>query len=185
MCGGGVVDAANSRAQKLLLIFCDDDEKKKEGKIFRQKKKSSLSFIIALCPGRKQILLQIFERFSTRRTNEEDPSAGFEREERARARAEGRKEGMFRRAADAPALKRAAAYQKALLDLDQLAGRFPHAQLGKAMEAHANVLDAVDAHKRHLFEYGHTKKAEKPLEAMEGLLSRETLGEGDATKGPA
>ena len=92
---------------------------------------------------------------------------------------------MFRRAADAPALKRAAAYQKALLDLDQLAGRFPHAQLGKAMEAHANVLDAVDAHKRHLFEYGHTKKAEKPLVAMEGLLSRETLGEGDATKGPA
>ena len=87
---------------------------------------------------------------------------------------------MFRRAADAPALKRAAAYQKALLDLDQLAGRFPHAQLGKAMEAHANVLDAVDAHKRHLFEYGHTKKAEKPLEAMEGLLSRETLGEGTA-----
>ena len=127
--------------------------------------------------------IQIFERFSTRRTNEEDPSAGFEREERAHAR--GRKEGMFRRAADAPALKRAAAYQKALLDLDQLAGRFPHAQLGKAMEAHANVLDAVDAHKRHLFEYGHTKKAEKPLEAMEGLLSRETLGEGDATKGPA
>lgn len=80
---------------------------------------------------------------------------------------------MFRRAADAPALKRAAAYQKALLDLDQLAGRFPQ-QLGKAMEAHANVLDAVDAHKRHLFEYGHTKKAEKSLEAMEGLLSRET-----------
>ena len=91
---------------------------------------------------------------------------------------------MFRRAADAPALKRAAAYQKALLDLDQLAGRFPQ-QLGKAMEAHANVLDAVDAHKRDLFEYGHTNKAEKPLEAMEGLLSRETLGEGDATKGPA
>ena len=46
-------------------------------------------------------------------------------------------------------------------------------------------LDAVDAHIRHLFEYGQTKKAEKPLEAMEGLLSRETLGEGDATKGPA
>ena len=90
MCGGGVVDAANSRAQKLLLIFCDDDEKKKEGKIFRQKKKSSLSFIIALCPGRKQILLQIFERFSTRRTNEEDPSAGFERGKSTRARAEGR-----------------------------------------------------------------------------------------------
>ena len=180
--GGGVVDAANSRAQKLLLIFCDDDEKKKEGKIFRQKKKSSLSFIIAFVPGRKQILLQIFERFSTRRTNEEEqPSAGFERGKSTRAR----KQGMFRRAADAPALKRAAAYQKALLDLDQLAGRFPHAQLGKAMEAHANVLDAVDAHKRHLFEYGHTKKAEKPLEAMEGLLSRETLGEGDATKGPA
>ena len=178
MVGGGVVDAANSRAQKLLLIFCDDDEKKRQN--FSTKKKSSLSFIIA-CPGRKQILLQIFERFSTRRTNEEEPSAGFERGKSTRAR----KQGMFRRAADAPALKRAAAYQKALLDLDQLAGRFPHAQLGKAMEAHANVLDAVDAHKRHLFEYGHTKKAEKPLEAMEGLLSRETLGEGDATKGPA
>ena len=167
--------------RELLLIFCDDDEKKRQN--FSTKKKSALSCIIIACPGRKQILLQIFERFSTRRTNEEEPSAGFEREERAHAR--GRKEGMFRRAADAPALKRAAAYQKALLDLDQLAGRFPHAQLGKAMEAHANVLDAVDAHKRHLFEYGHTKKAEKPLEAMEGLLSRETLGEGDATKGPA
>ena len=182
-----VVSLTPIRAPKLLLIFCDDDEKK--GKIFRpkQKKKSALSCIIIIaCPVvNKFYSIQIFERFSTRRTNEEDPSAGFEREERARARAEGRKEGMFRRAADAPALKRAAAYQKALLDLDQLAGRFPHAQLGKAMEAHANVLDAVDAHKRHLFEYGHTKKAEKPLEAMEGLLSRETLGEGDATKGPA
>ena len=157
---------------------------KKKGKIFRQKKKRALSLVLLLrVPVVNKFYYKIFERFSTRRTNEEDPSAGFEREERAHAR--GRKEGMFRRAADAPALKRAAAYQKALLDLDQLAGRFPHAQLGKAMEAHANVLDAVDAHKRHLFEYGHTKKAEKPLEAMEGLLSRETLGEGDATKGPA
>ena len=44
--GGGVVDAANSRAQKLLLIFCDDDEKK--GKIFRPKKKerSLHSFVV-------------------------------------------------------------------------------------------------------------------------------------------
>ena len=180
--GGGVVDAANSRAQKLLLIFCDDDEKKKEGKIFRRKKRA-LSLLLLLCvPVVNKFYYKSLNAFPRDERTKRNPPRGS-REEKARARA--RKEGMFRRAADAPALKRAAAYQKALLDLDQLAGRFPHAQLGKAMEAHANVLDAVDAHKRHLFEYGHTKKAEKPLEAMEGLLSRETLGEGDATKGPA
>ena len=66
-------------------------KKKRKAKFFDKKKKSSLSFIIALCPGRKQILLQIFERFSTRRTNEEEqPSAGFERGKSTHARAEGR-----------------------------------------------------------------------------------------------
>ena len=178
--GGGVVDAANSRAQKLLLIFCDDDEKKKAK--FFDKKKRALSLLLVRVPVVNKFYYKSLNAFPRDERTKRNPPRGS-REEKARARA--RKEGMFRRAADAPALKRAAAYQKALLDLDQLAGRFPHAQLGKAMEAHANVLDAVDAHKRHLFEYGHTKKAEKPLEAMEGLLSRETLGEGDATKGPA
>ena len=67
--------------------------KKKGRQNFSTKKKELSLFIIAFVPGRKQILLQIFERFSTRRTNEEEqPSAGFERGKSTRARKEGRKE---------------------------------------------------------------------------------------------
>ena len=84
---------------------------------------------------------------------------------------------MFGRAASHRALRTAKNYQKTLLELEQLSSTFPEST-GRAMKAHANLLDAVEKHKENLFEYGHTKK-EKPMKPMEGLLSREALREGE------
>jgi hypothetical protein len=84
---------------------------------------------------------------------------------------------MFGRAASHRALRTAKTYQKTLLELEQLSSTFPETT-GRAMKAHANLLDAVEKHKENLFEYGHTKK-EKPMKPMEGLLSREALREGE------
>lgn len=84
---------------------------------------------------------------------------------------------MFGRAASHRALRTAKNYQKTLLELEQLSSTFPETT-GRAMKAHANLLDAVEKHKENLFEYGHTKK-EKPMKPMEGLLSREALREGE------
>ena len=84
---------------------------------------------------------------------------------------------MLGRAASHRALRTAKNYQKTLLELEQLSSTFPEST-GRAMKAHANLLDAVEKHKENLFEYGHTKK-EKPMKPMEGLLSREALREGE------
>jgi len=84
---------------------------------------------------------------------------------------------MIGRAASHRALRTAKTYQKTLLELEQLSSTFPETT-GRAMKAHANLLDAVEKHKENLFEYGHTKK-EKPMKPMEGLLSREALREGE------